>query len=137
MFQDVERALARPSLKDVETTLLALTRERFRTQTAPDGSPWAALSPSTLASRRREGLDGIQALFATVALFASIDSTVGPLSVSVSVGGSGQGGADSVGFHQFGDGPPKRQILPLENQIPRDWILEITNPIVKQIGSPA
>lgn len=35
----------RPVFRDIGEALLNSTRERFNTQTAPDGSPWAALSP--------------------------------------------------------------------------------------------
>ena len=36
----------RPFYLDIGEALLNSTRERFTTQTAPDGSPWAPLSPS-------------------------------------------------------------------------------------------
>lgn len=35
----------RPFYRDIGEALLNSTRERFTTQTAPDGSPWAQLSP--------------------------------------------------------------------------------------------
>ena len=35
----------RPVFRDIGEALLNSTRERFNTQTAPDGSPWAQLSP--------------------------------------------------------------------------------------------
>lgn len=35
----------RPVFRDIGESLLNSTRERFNTQTAPDGSPWAPLSP--------------------------------------------------------------------------------------------
>lgn len=35
----------RPVFQDLGEALLNSTRRRFETQTAPDGSPWAALSP--------------------------------------------------------------------------------------------
>ncbi len=37
----------KPVFQDIGEALLNSTRERFHTQTAPDGSPWAALSPNT------------------------------------------------------------------------------------------
>lgn len=134
MFQDVERALAAPDLRETEFVLLELTRERFRTQSAPDGSPWKSLSPKTLESRRRRGLDGVQALFATGALFASIEAVISPLSVTIEIGGTGQGGADSVAFHQFGDGVPARPILPLDGQIPERWLGLLADPVADQFG---
>ena len=42
-----------PFFKDVGETLLNSTRERFRRQTAPDGTPWAALSPAYAARKKR------------------------------------------------------------------------------------
>lgn len=42
-----------PFFKDVGETLLNSTRERFRTQTAPDGERWAALSPAYAARKPR------------------------------------------------------------------------------------
>lgn len=42
-----------PFFRDVSEALLNSTRERFRSQTAPDGSPWAALSPGYAARKRK------------------------------------------------------------------------------------
>jgi len=42
-----------PFFADVGETMLNSTRERFRSQTAPDGSPWAALSPRYAARKPR------------------------------------------------------------------------------------
>ena len=42
-----------PFFRDVGETLLNATRDRFRRQTAPDGSPWAALSPAYAARKKR------------------------------------------------------------------------------------
>lgn len=42
-----------PFFKDVGETLLNSTRERFRSQTAPDGTPWAPLSPAYAARKPR------------------------------------------------------------------------------------
>lgn len=43
----------RPFFADVGETLLNSTRARFRSQTAPDGAPWQALSPAYAARKRR------------------------------------------------------------------------------------
>lgn len=48
------------------------TKRRFATKTSPDGSPWAALRPSTVA-RRRKGSKGI--LTDTGRLMGSISHT--------------------------------------------------------------
>ena len=42
-----------PFFKDVGETLLNSTRERFRSQRAPDGTPWAPLSPAYAARKKR------------------------------------------------------------------------------------
>ncbi len=42
-----------PFFRDVGETLLNSTRERFRSQTAPDGSAWAPLSPGYAARKKR------------------------------------------------------------------------------------
>lgn len=42
-----------PFFKDVGETLLNSTRERFRTQTAPDGRAWDKLSPAYAARKPR------------------------------------------------------------------------------------
>ena len=41
----------RPVFQDLGEALLNSTRERFTTQRAPDGSPWAALSPTYQARK--------------------------------------------------------------------------------------
>ena len=44
----------RPVMEDVGEYLLRTTRERFRDQEDPDGSPWAPLSPGYKARKRRK-----------------------------------------------------------------------------------
>jgi phage virion morphogenesis protein len=41
-------------LDDIGNYLLKITRDRFNTQTAPDGTPWAPRAESTLERYRRE-----------------------------------------------------------------------------------
>lgn len=43
----------RPFFNDVGETLLNSTRERFCSQSAPDGTPWAPLSPSYAARKKK------------------------------------------------------------------------------------
>lgn len=43
----------KPFFNDVGETLLNSTRERFRSQTAPDGSAWTPLSPAYAARKKR------------------------------------------------------------------------------------
>ena len=42
-----------PLMRDIGEELLNSTRERFRAEVAPDGSPWAPLSPATRRRKRR------------------------------------------------------------------------------------
>ena len=42
-----------PFFRDIGEALLNSTRERFRSQSAPDGSPWAALSPKYRARKKK------------------------------------------------------------------------------------
>lgn len=42
-----------PFFRDIGEALLNSTRERFRSQTAPDGTPWAALSPGYRARKNK------------------------------------------------------------------------------------
>lgn len=42
-----------PLLRDIGEGLLQSNRRRFDTATAPDGTPWAPLSPVTLARKKR------------------------------------------------------------------------------------
>ncbi len=60
--QAIQRALKKleraggqmePAFRDIGEALLNSTRERFATQQAPDGSPWAPLSPKTRRRKRR------------------------------------------------------------------------------------
>lgn len=46
-FEALQSRLAdlTPVFQDIGEEMLNRTRDRFRSQTAPDGSPWAALSP--------------------------------------------------------------------------------------------
>lgn len=48
-------ALGEPAkiLQDLIDPLLRIHRERFKSQVAPDGTPWAPLSPRYLASKRK------------------------------------------------------------------------------------
>ena len=50
-----------PAMADIGESLLNSTRDRFRTQTAPDGSSWATLSP-TYKARKRRNVDKIGTL---------------------------------------------------------------------------
>ncbi|MCY4479161.1 MAG: phage virion morphogenesis protein [Rhodospirillales bacterium] len=68
-----------PVMRDIGESLLNSTGERFGTQTAPDGSDWAKLSP-TYKARKRRNRDKIGTLRghlrATLAYDAGPDSVV-------------------------------------------------------------
>lgn len=62
-FERLEAALTdlTPAFQDIGEALLNSTRERFNTQTAPDGSPWEPLSPG-YAQRKKKNKDKILTL---------------------------------------------------------------------------
>lgn len=62
-FERLDAALTdlTPAFQDIGEALLNSTRERFRSQTAPDGSPWAALSPD-YRQRKKKNKDKILTL---------------------------------------------------------------------------
>lgn len=62
-FEALQAALAdlTPAFQDIGEALLNSTRERFSAQTAPDGTPWAALSPD-YAQRKKKNRDKILTL---------------------------------------------------------------------------
>ena len=62
-FESLQARLAdlTPVFQDIGEAMLNRTRERFNSQTAPDGSPWAALSPG-YAQRKKRNKDKILTL---------------------------------------------------------------------------
>lgn len=62
-FESLQATLAdlTPVFQDIGESMLNRTRERFNSQTAPDGTPWAALSPS-YAKRKKRNKDKILTL---------------------------------------------------------------------------
>ena len=82
-----------PAMRDVGEHLLNSTRERFRTETAPDGAPWAPLTAATRAKKpRNKG----RILTQDGYLRGNLTYRAGPDSVEV--------GSPSIyaGTHQFG-----------------------------------
>ncbi len=55
-----------PVFRDIGEAMLNSTRARFSSQTAPDGSPWAALSPDYQA-RKKKNADKILTLYGNLA----------------------------------------------------------------------
>ena len=99
---EVRRALDRlaaagrdltPAMREIGETLLNSTRERFSSQTSPDGTPWAPLSETTKA-RKQKNKDKILTLEGH--LRGGLDYRADADSVEV--------GSPSIyaGTHQFG-----------------------------------
>lgn len=63
-FESLQARLAdlTPVFQDIGESMLNRTRERFNSQTAPDGTAWAPLSPGYKASKKRNA-DKILTLF--------------------------------------------------------------------------
>ena len=83
----------RPAMQEIGETLVSSTRERFRSETAPDGAPWA---PLTAATRRRKERNKHRILTLEGHLSGGLDYRAGSDSVEV--------GSPSIyaGTHQFG-----------------------------------
>ena len=100
-FESLQAKLAdlTPFFRDIGEALLNSTRERFRTQTAPDGTPWAALSPGYRA-RKKKHADLILTLNGY--LRGTLNYRVGPREVRI--------GTPLIygATHQFGN--PRRTI---------------------------
>lgn len=90
---------ATPALRDIGEALLNSHRRRFEEQTAPDGTPWAPLSPSYQAKKKKNA-DKILVLDGSLS---------GLLTYQVSPDGLELGTNRIYGAtHQFGD--PARNI---------------------------
>lgn len=84
-------------MREIGKELAETTRLRFRNQAGPDGKPWAALKPGTLARRRKgKGTGGAKALLDTGRLRGSITYRAGEGWVEV--------GTNTIyaSTHQFG-----------------------------------
>jgi phage virion morphogenesis protein len=95
----------RPFYASVGERLLSSTKDRFRQQNAPDGTPWAPLSPRTIKARESAGLTPISILRARGYLAGSINYIA--TSDEVSVGS----GVAYAAIHQLGGtiNKPSRQ----------------------------
>lgn len=117
-----------------------LTRERFRSQTAPDGAAWAPLRPATLGLRARRGSFGVGVLFDSGAMFRSIKSDApAEWEATVEVGGE-----SFARVHQFGNPAnrmfgralapiPARPFIPSSGELPAGYIPSLLEPIEKAI----
>ena len=81
-FEALQAKLAdlTPVFQDIGGEMLNRTRERFRTQTAPDGSPWAKLDDD-YKKRKPQNKDKILTLFGD--LKGVLNMQVGPRSVRI------------------------------------------------------
>jgi phage virion morphogenesis protein len=111
-----------PFYQDIGEALLNSTRRRFETQTAPDGSPWAPLSPG-YEKRKKKNKDKILTLEGLLRGLLNYDASADALLVGTPLGyGS---------THQFGRGNiPARPFLGLSTDDTEmildalaDWLL--------------
>lgn len=88
----------RPFYKKVGEIFESSVIDRFQTETAPDGTPWTPLRPSTLASRLRRKKSGQGILRDSGALRMAISHQVEEGGVRVGVAS----GIKYAAIHQFG-----------------------------------
>lgn len=69
-----------PAFRDIGEAMLNSTRERFTSQTAPDGTPWAALSPG-YKQRKKKNADKILTLHGR--LRGTLNYRAGPQEVRI------------------------------------------------------
>lgn len=101
VFESLQTRLAdlTPVFQDIGEAMLNVTRERFNSQTAPDGSTWQALSPG-YAKRKPRNKDKVLTLYGH--LRGTLNYQAGPREVRI--------GTPLIygATHQFGD--PRRNI---------------------------
>jgi len=113
-----------------------LTRNRFRTETTPEGASWAPHRPSTLKLRERRGSPSRALLVDSGSLYNSIRTESGDDTATVTVGGAGMFAV----VHQQGNpanrmfgGPlapiPARPFVPDSDSAPAAYIEALTVPI--------
>ena len=107
-----------PVFRDIGESMLNVTRERFNTQTAPDGTPWKPLSPA-YALVKKQNVAQILTLYGR--LRGTLTYQAGPKEVRI--------GTPLVygATHQFGRGAiPARPFLGL-SQSDEQELLDILN----------
>ena len=119
-FLKLQRALQdlTPVFQDIGEAMLNVTRERFNTQTAPDGTPWKPLSPA-YALVKKQNVAQILTLYGR--LRGTLTYQAGPKEVRI--------GTPLVygATHQFGRGAiPARPFLGL-SQSDEQELLDILN----------
>lgn len=71
------KLLLPPLMDEIGDLLLKRTKERFRAEVTPDGTPWAPLAPSTLRRKESLGYGDAQKLVRTGKLRDAIQRIVG------------------------------------------------------------
>ena len=107
-----------PVFRDIGESMLNVTRERFNTQTAPDGTPWKPLSPAYRLIKKQNA-DQILTLYGR--LRGTLTYQAGPKEVRI--------GTPLIygATHQFGRGAiPARPFLGL-SQSDEQELLDILN----------
>lgn len=127
-------------LRQVADVGAQLTRERFRSETDPEGNPWAPHSPVTLQLRRRRGSPGVGKLVDTGALFGSVRAEADESEARVLVGGAGMFARvqnEGNPFNRMFGGPlapiPARPFVPDSSDLPASYIPPLLAPIERAI----
>ena len=120
VFESLQTRLAdlTPVFQDIGEAMLNVTRERFNSQTAPDGSTWQALSPG-YAKRKPRNKDKVLTLYGH--LRGTLNYQAGPREVRI--------GTPLIygATHQFGRGAiPARPFLGLSSSDEQE-LLDILN----------
>ncbi|WP_292950183.1 MULTISPECIES: phage virion morphogenesis protein [unclassified Neptuniibacter] len=90
-----------PAMLEVSEFLHERSRDHFDDQEAPDGTPWATLTPETLARKRKKGVPVNQILHGE---HLHLRDTIYPFhSTDVAGVSTGPGTTAYAATHQFGD----------------------------------
>ena len=118
-------------MRGVADTAEQLTRERFRTETTPEGSAWAPHKPATIKARERRGSASRALLVDTGAMYDSIHTEHSATDAAVIIGG---GEGMFPGVHQNGLGPiPARPFVPTGPDLPPAYLDALAVPIAAAI----
>lgn len=132
--------LVTEAVRESRDEFVRLTKLRFSTGTAPDGSPWVPLKPTTIKVRRSRGGQGSKPLVDSGALAASVRGDGRGNSVKVVVGGPGmfadvhQEGNPSNTFFGGPSAPiPPRPFLP-DGDLPESYWEALIKPFDRRIS---
>jgi phage virion morphogenesis protein len=90
------------TMGEIGDDLVHSTGQRFIQGIAPDGSPWKALSPVTLALRVKRGRPGTRPLIDTGTLKGSVNYDAQPDGLTLFVNRQYGGGRATAAVHQTG-----------------------------------